>query len=303
VVVHDAYAACLRLARDHYENFPVASRLLPRRVRPHIAAIYAFARIADDFADEGAAPDEERLARLDDWHRRLQRAAIGDVDRTGDGAATAVFTALADTIRTCRLDVGLLADLLQAFRQDVVVKRYDTWEGVLDYCSRSANPIGRLVLAVSGYRDPRTAQWSDAVCSALQLANFWQDLAVDWQRGRLYVPIAIVRANGASEIDLDRRQVTAAWRLALADVTSRTRALFAAGRPVADAVGGRLRWELRATWLGGMRVLDRLEQAQFDVFNGRPSLGWRDAAPIGWQAVTWKSAHREGHEAHEGPDV
>jgi squalene synthase HpnC len=199
-----------------------------------------------------------------------------------------VFTALADTIRTCRLDITLLADLLQAFRQDVVVKRYDTWESVIDYCARSANPIGRLVLAVSGYRDQRTSQWSDAVCTALQLANFWQDLAIDWQKGRLYVPIAIVRASGASESDLDRRQMTPAWRLALADVTSRTRALFAAGRPVADAVGGRLRWELRATWLGGMRVLDRLEQAQFDVFNRRPSLGWRDAVPIARRMLTWE---------------
>src|SRR6185503_16490781 len=123
-----------------------------------------------------------------------------------------------------------------------------------------------------------TAEWSDAVCTALQLANFWQDLAIDWQKGRLYVPASIVRAAGASESDLDRRQMSPAWRRALGEVSARTRALFDAGRPVADAVSGRLRWELRATWLGGVRVLDRLELAEFDVFNRRPSLGWPDAA-------------------------
>jgi squalene synthase HpnC len=287
VVVRHAYAACLRLARQHYENFPVASRLLPRQARPHIAAIYAFARIADDFADEGGVSDEVRLARLDDWNARLERAARGEVDGTGGDDTTAVFTALAATIRACGIDVALLADLLRAFRQDVVVKRYDTWESVIDYCSRSANPVGRLVLTVFGYRDPRTAEWSDAVCTALQLANFWQDLALDWQKGRLYVPASILRATGASERDLDERRMTAAWRIALRDATARTRTLFEAGRPVADAVRGRLRWELRATWLGGMRVLDLLERAEFDVFNARPSLGWRDAAPIAWKAVTW----------------
>src|SRR5262249_21631531 len=150
---------------------------------------YAFARLADDFADEGAASDAERLLRLEDWRRRLDRAAAGDIDRSGDPVATAVFTALAYTIQSCRLDVGLLSDLIDAFRQDVLVKRYETWEDVLDYCRRSANPIGRLVLAVCGYRDSRTTEWSDAVCTALQLANFWQDLAIDWKKGRLYVPM------------------------------------------------------------------------------------------------------------------
>jgi squalene synthase HpnC len=300
VVIRHAYATCLELARRHYENFPVASRLLPRQLRPHIAAIYAFARIADDIADEGQASDEERLTRLDDWSRRLERAAAGDVDQTGDLETTAVFTALADTICACRLDVGLLANLLRAFRQDVLIKRYDTWESVIDYCSRSANPIGRLVLAVSGYREPRTAEWSDAVCTALQLANFWQDLAVDWRKGRLYVPASIVHAAGAHESDLDRRQITPAWRLAISDVTARTRGLFDTGRPVADAVRGRLRWELRATWLGGVRVLDRLERAQFDVFNARPSLGWRDAPTIAWRALIWRPVN-ERAEASEPP--
>ncbi len=300
MVVQHAYAACLRLAQQHYENFPVASRLLPHRVRPHIAAIYAFARTADDFADEGAASDEERLARLDDWDRRLERAAIGKVDETGGPDAAAVFTALAATIYACRIDVRLLADLLRAFRQDVVVKRYDTWESVLGYCTRSANPIGRLVLAVCGYQDARTAEWSDATCTALQLANFWQDLALDWRKGRLYVPGSVVRAAGASETDLDRRQMTPAWRSVLRDVTGRTRALFEIGRPVADAVDGRLRWQLRATWLGGMRVLDRLERAEFDVFDRRPSLGWRDALWIAGRTLSWKSIHHEVREGHEG---
>jgi squalene synthase HpnC len=287
VVAAEAYAACRRLAREHDENFPVASRLLPRAMRPHVAAIYAFARIADDVADEGAARAEERLARLNDWQRRLEAAADGRVDDASAPQTVAVFTALAATIRRCDLDVNLLTDLLSAFRQDVLVNRYRTWDDLLDYCRRSANPVGRLVLAVAGYRQPREAAMSDLVCTALQLTNFWQDLARDWQKGRLYVPASIVLRAGASEEDLDRRQMTPAWRRALRDVASRTRTLFEEGRPVADRVGGRLRWELRATWLGGVRILDRLERADFDVFTRRPSLGWRDAGAIAWKSLVW----------------
>jgi phytoene/squalene synthetase len=168
-----------------------------------------------------------------------------------------------------------------------MTRRYQTWEELLDYCRRSANPIGRLVLRVAGYRDRQLDDWSDAVCTALQLANFWQDLEIDWRKGRVYVPLSVVAASGADLQDLGRRRVSPEWRRALADVTARTRALFASGRPVADGVRGRLRWELRATWLGGMRILDKLERAQFDVFRHRPSLGWRDAVAIAGQTATW----------------
>jgi squalene synthase HpnC len=286
VVTEAASAACLRLAREHYENFPVASWLLPRAMRPHVAAIYAFARTADDFADEGSRPDAERLALLDDWRRRLHEAAAGRVPDDGsDGRA--VFAALGDSIRRCDLDPQLLDDLLSAFRQDVLVKRYETWDALFDYCRRSANPVGRLVLRVAGYRDRALDEASDAVCTALQLTNFWQDLERDWLKGRVYVPQAVLRAAGAREDDLARREMSPAWRAALRAAAARTRELFAKGRPVADGVRGRLRWELRATWLGGSRILDRLEASDFDVFRARPVLTRRDMPALAWRMLTW----------------
>lgn len=287
-----AYATCLRLARQHYENFPVASWLMPRGARPHVAAIYAFARIADDFADEGQRPPVERLELLDTWQQRLDAAAQGTVAQTGNAQHDAVFMALAETLRGfSRADSGLmyalLSDLLSAFRQDVTTTRYETWDAVLDYCRRSANPVGRLMLLVTGNNDSARARQSDAVCTALQLTNFWQDLARDWANGRLYVPLDIVCAHGARLDDLDKTRWTPEWRAALRDVGDRTRALFAAGRPVADAVRGRLRLELRATWLGGHRILDRLAEADYDVFHARPSLAWSDAARIAGRALLW----------------
>ena len=286
MVADAAYAACLKLAREHYENFPVASWLLPAGTRPHIAAVYAFARTADDFADEGDRSDRARLALLDNWQEQLRRAAAGRIPADGSDES-AIFTALGETIRQCGLEVTLFDDLLSAFKQDVVTKRYQTWTELLDYCRRSANPVGRLVLRIAGYRDFQLDGWSDAVCTALQLANFWQDLEVDWRKGRVYVPLEIVDTSHADLQDLDRRQVTAPWQRALADVTARTRALFDYGRPVADGVRGRLRWELRATWLGGVRILEKLERAQFDVFRQRPTLTMRDACVIAAQTMAW----------------
>jgi squalene synthase HpnC len=292
VVSDAAYARCLHLASQHYENFPVASRLLPSRLRPHIAAIYAFARIADDFADEGDRTDEARLSLLEDWHARLHQAAGGSVvDDHSDAAA--IFLALGETIRRFDLELSLFDDLLSAFRQDVTVKRYDTWDGLLDYCRRSANPVGRLVLRVTGYRSEQADRHSDAVCTALQLTNFWQDLAEDWRRGRLYVPREIVAAAGADEHDLNRRRISPEWRTALGDAAARTRALYAGGRPIAADVRGRLRWELRATWLGGVRILDRLEAGGFDVFRARPTIRWRDMLSIAWGAFAWPAARTE----------
>jgi len=286
VVADAAYAACLRLARQHYENFPVASRLLPAEARPHIAAVYAFARIADDFADEGDRSDQARLALLDGWQEHLHRATAGQAPADASDQS-AIFVALGETMRRCSLDVTLFDDLLSAFKQDVVTKRYETWDDLLDYCRRSANPVGRLVLRIAGYRDRQLDEWSDAVCTALQLANFWQDLEIDWRKGRLYVPLSMVQASNADLRDLGRRRMSPEWQRALADVTARTRALFDFGRPVAEGVRGRLRWELRATWHGGMRILDRLERERFDVFRRRPKLGMSDMAAITWHTLRW----------------
>jgi phytoene synthase len=290
-VVAAAYAACLRLAGQHYENFPVASRLLPRALRPHVAAIYAFARIADDFADEGHRSEAARLSLLDDWRDRLTRAIEGATPQDGSDAA-AIFTALGDTMRRHALEPELFHDLLSAFRQDVLVSRYETWDDVFDYCRRSANPVGRLVLRLGGYRDARLDEGSDHICTALQLTNFWQDLAGDWQRGRLYLPLALVRRCGADERDLNRRRISPAWRAALDSAAAVTDERFQSGRPAADALSGRLKWEIRATWLGGRRVLTRLRASGFDVFRRRPTLGWRDAPALAWQFVSWRRTRR-----------
>jgi squalene synthase HpnC len=256
-------------------------------MRPHVAAVYAFARIADDFADEGSSSVAERLARLDDWLARLHEAIAGRV-RSDDPDAADVFTALAETIRTYDLEVSLFEDLLSAFKQDVTVHRYETWNDLLDYCRRSANPVGRLVLRIAGYRDPALDASSDALCTALQLTNFWQDVATDWDKGRVYVPQELVRAAGADERDLAARSISPAWRHALQIAADGTRCLFDDGRAVVDGVNGRLKWELRATWLGGVQILRQLRASGFDVFRQRPALEWTDAALIGWRALRWR---------------
>jgi squalene synthase HpnC len=287
VVTDAAYARCLQLARAHYENFPVASRLLPGRARPHIAAVYAFARIADDFADEGTRAPEARLALLDDWRQRLDRAVAGRCDDDSSDAA-AIFTALADTMLRFNLGSKLFEDLLSAFRQDVQVGRYETWADLLDYCRRSANPVGRIVLRICRQGDESADQLSDSVCTALQLVNFWQDLEIDLRKGRLYVPLETVRRSGADIDDLKRGRFTAEWTSALQEAGERTRECFDRGRPIADLVHGRLRWELRATWLGGMRILNRLQARRFNVFDRRPTLGVRDAAVIAIGTLAWR---------------
>jgi phytoene/squalene synthetase len=162
----------------------------------------------------------------------------------------------------------------------------------MDYCRRSANPVGRIVLRLAGRADTALDRASDDVCTALQLVNFWQDLAVDWSRGRLYVPEEVWLPHGAATASLDRRDWTPAWRAALADCGRRTRALFERGRPVCDGVSGRLRYELRATWLGGVRILNRLEASGFNVFDARPKLGATDWPAIAWQTMTWRARRR-----------
>ena len=294
--VEDAYAACARDARRHYENFPVASWLLPRRARPHVAAVYAFARAADDFADEGALTPGDRHRLLDSWRERLRHAASsgapGPPPQPGEPAHTvAIFRAVGATIRSCSLPVVLFEDLLSAFRQDVDVTRYSTWTDVLDYCRRSANPVGRLVVRIAGRPSAQLDGWSDDICTALQLTNFWQDLQRDHARGRVYLPREEQRAHGAREEDLEAGRITPAWQAALASAALRTRALFNAGRPICDAFHGRMRYELRATWLGGTRILDRLAAAGFDVVNRRPTLGVRDAPWFAWKLLAWTNPH------------
>lgn len=255
-------------------------------MRPHVTAVYAFARCADDFSDEGDRPTAERLALLDDWRHRLYR--VGDTPTDMKDERDEVFLAVGHSIQTCELPIELFDDLLSAFRQDVTTNRYDSWAQLLDYCRRSANPVGRLVLRIAGYRDEALDRASDCVCSALQIANFLQDLGIDWRRGRLYVPSEIFRACSANESELNAAApLPLGWRDALAEMAARTQVLFDEGRSVCDGVRGRLGVELRMTWLGGVRILDRLERTGYDPLTARPTLGLADRLLLVWQALRW----------------
>jgi phytoene synthase len=295
-----AYAACARDCRAHYENFPVASLLLPRRMRPHIAALYAFARAADDFADEGDHTAEERHRLLDLWRSRLREAVSGTsstVQRPPEAGepihTREIFLALGVSIRRLQLPAALLEDLLSAFRQDITVTRYQSWTALFDYCRRSANPIGRLVLRIGGHTASDLDAWSDAICTALQLTNFWQDVRSDYARGRIYLPLEEMRDHGADEAALKDGRITPEWRNALAAAVARTRGLFNDGLPLCDRLRGRLRYEIRVTWLGGTRILDRLEAMGFDVLSHRPTIGTTDIPWLAGTALGWPRSIRQ----------
>jgi hydroxysqualene synthase len=285
-----AYGACEALARSHYENFPVASRMLPVAMRPHVAAVYAFARVADDIADEGAAPPADRQARLKAWQNRLHRAVVEQVERPPEHRDDLIAVAVGHSIRSFDLPLSLFDDLLSAFGQDTMVTRYTSWAEVLDYCRRSANPVGRLVLRIAGYREEALDRSSDALCTALQLTNFWQDFGRDWRAGRLYVPREVQDACGADESLLAAGRITDPWARALESSAAFTRERFAEGRAVCDGVRGRLRAELRFTWLGGMRILERVERDRFVALERRPTLGFGDAPLLVWRAALWRGA-------------
>ena len=269
-------------------------------MRPHVAAVYAFARVADDIADEGSAPAAERQKALRLWQDRVHRAAgenagtagnrenIDGAGRVADVRDEMIALALGHSIRTLDLPLALFDDLLSAFDQDTMTTRYDSWEDVLDYCRRSANPVGRLVLRIAGYRDDHLDRSSDALCTALQLTNFWQDFGRDWRAGRLYVPREEQIACGAREFELGRGPISPAWSLALARSVALTRELFEAGRHVCDAVTGRLRLELRFTWLGGARILERVDQSRGRLLEQRPALGAGDIPLLLWRAARWR---------------
>lgn len=283
-----AYAACEAMAASHYENFPVASKLLPAPMRPHVAAVYAFARVADDMADEGSDPPAVRMARLRAWQERLHDAAARTNAPDTASRDDLIFVALGHSMRELDLPVSLFDDLLSAFAQDTTTTRYDSWAEVIDYCRRSANPVGRLVLRIAGYHDASMDASSDALCTALQLANFWQDFGRDWRAGRLYIPRDVHEAAGASLDDLHAGRVTQAWLDALSQCIVRTRSCFEQGRLVCDRVRGRLKLELRLTWLGGSRILDRVEQRGMGMLNQRPTLGTGDVPSLVWGAVRWR---------------
>jgi squalene synthase HpnC len=267
---------------DHYENFPVASVLCPPALRPAVAAIYGFARTADDLADEGDAAPERRLADLADYRRDLDAVAAGLPPST---RWRGVFAALAAAIQRHALPHALLADLLGAFEQDVVQQRYADRAELLDYCRRSANPVGRLLLHLYGIRDPAALQRSDAICTALQLANFWQDLGVDTRRGRLYLPLADCERHGVDPQAVLAGRDTPALRALLAAEVGWTRTLMHTGAALVHTVPGRAGWELRGVVQGGLRILEKIASGGFDSLARRPTLGALDLPLLAWRAL------------------
>ena len=255
---------------NHYENFPVASLLLPPQYRHPIALIYRFAREADDLADEGDVPAPARLAQLGRFREQLRRI------ESGLSPDIPWFAELAAVIREHGLPVAAFNDLLSAFAQDVTRKRYADMAQVLDYCRRSANPVGRLLLHLFRSTSERNLNWSDSICSALQLVNFWQDVAIDFTKGRVYLPQDEMKRHGVTEQHIAAGRCDGAWRALIQAQIDRARGMLLAGTPLGRALPGRIGLEIRATVQGGLRILEKLESARCDMFNQRPVLKWHD---------------------------
>jgi squalene synthase HpnC len=267
----------------HYENFPVASPLLPAELRAPVRVIYAFARSADDLADEGDASPEERIAALNEYERELDHI---DAGRTTNSQ---LFQQLALTLKDHHLNTQLLRDLLSAFRQDVVKTRYANFDELIDYCSRSANPVGRIMLALSDQYSPDLLEQSDAICSALQLINFWQDVAIDSEKSRIYIPQEDLAKFNVSEQSIAEGKADHRWRALMQFQVTRARSLMIKGAPLATHVGGRLGWELRFIVHGGLRILEKIEAVNYDVFHRRPTLKKYDWLLLGWRALRYRS--------------
>jgi squalene synthase HpnC len=260
----------------HYENFPVASLLAPPALRPAIRAIYRFARTADDLADEGDAAPAGRLSALAGLREQLDRIERGQSSDWPD---------LAMAIRDHELPVARLRDLLSAFEQDVTTTRYPTFEALRDYCRRSADPVGRLVLALYRRVDEQAFAWSDAICTGLQLTNFWQDIAVDWRKGRVYVPQEDLQRFAVPESQIAAGRVDSAWSTLMRFEVERARRLLHSGAPLTRELPGRMGFELRLVVHGGLRILERIDICEGDVFRQRPLLVARDWLLMGWRSL------------------
>ena len=257
----------LRVSVGHYENFPVASLLLPAHLREPVGVIYRFARTADDFADEGDDPPGVRLKKLDGYRNELRKLS---------SPRSALFNDVARIVREHALPLQLFHDLLDAFAQDVVKGRYASFAELLDYCRRSANPVGRLLLHLFNRTSETDFARSDAICSALQLINFWQDVALDFAKNRIYLPQDEMASRGVAERHIAEQRCDAAWRALMSFQVQRSRDLMLSGAPLGRSLPGRIGLEIRATVQGGLRVLGKIEQAGCDVFHRRPVLRWFD---------------------------
>lgn len=252
------------LATRHYENFTVATWLLPRSLRQHFYNVYAYCRWSDDLADETANP-QTALEALDWWESELRRCYAGK-------ATHPVFIALAKTANRFNIPIEPFSDLLRAFRQDQTVHRYPTWNGVLDYCRYSANPVGRLVLHLFEYRDEERGRLSDYTCTALQLANFWQDVSRDLDKDRIYIPLDLLQSSGLTPEDLFDRRVDSRYIALMRDLVARTRELFRLGQPLASCVAEEFRIDVELFSRGGLAVLDAIESIGYNTLAKRPAL-------------------------------
>jgi len=278
------------VSQEHYENFPVASWLCPPHLRGTVMAIYGFARTADDIADEGDALPPQRMAQLQAFQQALHGCARG---KANDSAWPQIFAPLGLALRTHRLPLPLLDDLLGAFMQDVVKSDYADRSELLDYCRRSANPVGRLLLHLHGVDDALSLRRSDAICSALQLINFWQDLSVDGPRGRLYAPLADLQRHGLTPQQLLQCQDSPAARALIRDLCSWAKTLMLDGAPLVHRVPGRAGWELRLVVQGGLRILERIERMQFATLLHRPVIKAPDVALMIWRALGMRPAPKD----------
>lgn len=275
------------MAVDHYENFPVASLLLPRHLKRAVRDIYRFARSADDLADEGEFSNATRLANLGAYRTELYRIGSEPLAQFGPAnpALANVFAPLAQTISTHQLPITPFFDLLSAFEQDVIQKRYSDYNSLLDYCRHSANPVGRLMLHLHQAATPFNIERSDAICTALQLTNMWQDVQNDWRRGRVYLPQEDLDRFEVTELDMQARTLSDRWSALMAFEIERTRALLNFGAPLARALPGRVGFELRLVVEGARRILQRIEANHYDVFMNRPTLAKSDWALMLWRAT------------------
>lgn len=295
------------MAVDHYENFPVASLLLPARLRKAVQDIYRFARTADDIADEGSASDEERLRQLQAYRLALDAIEAGNPQAVAQ-ALKPVFLPLAETIRRHALPVQPFRDLLSAFEQDVDTTRYASDAQLLDYCRRSADPVGRLLLHLYERVDDETLYWADSICTGLQLTNFWQDIAIDWSKGRVYIPQDTLSAYNVTEAFLGTHTGrtsalprSPAWEGLMARQVKQARALLQQGMPLCWRLPARAGFELRLVIMGGLRILERLDQLNYDVFFQRPVLRKRDWLHMFWRACTLSRSDAQQAGLHSRP--
>lgn len=263
--IDSAYSTALEFASSHYENFPVVSFFAKRRLKKHIAIIYWFARTADDIADEGDKTAEERTHELNDFESDYNAALTGEFNNE-------YFFALASTIRELNLDPILFNDLISAFRQDISKSEYSDFTELTDYCRRSANPVGRLILQLYGYRDEKLYVLSDHICTALQLANFYQDVSVDINKNRLYIPFNELQNYDVQKSDIFSKKVTPGFRELMKHQVERCGHLFYDGRELIDHLHGILRYQIKMTIFGGMKILSLIEAQQYDVLSKRPEL-------------------------------